>query len=77
MALFQNRALMLLFLMLALMISSLFLPSMAHAAEGAAIDTAGIMTSIGGLAEPVKTVGTGILAIAALIFGFKLIKRFF
>lgn len=77
MALFQNRAMMLSFLMLALMISSFFLPSMAHAAEGTTIDTAGIMSSIDGLAEPVKTVGTGILAIAALIFGFKLIKRFF
>ena len=48
----------------------------AHA-EASSIDAAGITASIDKLAGPVTTVGTGILSIAALIFGFKLIKRFF
>lgn len=55
----------------------LLLPAVARAEGGTSIDTAGILSSISGLSTPVQAVGTAILGIAALIFGFKLIKRFF
>lgn len=55
----------------------LMIGTFANAAEGTSIDTAGILSSISGLSTPVQAVGTAILGIAALIFGFKLIKRFF
>lgn len=55
----------------------LLLPAAQAAEGGTNIDTTGILSSISGLSSPVQAVGTAILGIAALIFGFKLIKRFF